>query len=48
MNIERYILSPTAKKRRRVINAVDGLIVFCMGAAMYALVGILLRYLGVV
>ena len=47
MNIERYILSETAKKRRRIVTWIEFGIVFLLGAATYVLVGLALRALGV-
>lgn len=47
MNIERYILSPTAKKRRRIIRNVEFLIVGIMGAGIYAVTVLALWWAGV-
>lgn len=47
MNIERYILSETAKKRRKIVLWIEYAIMFLCGAAMYVLVGLALRAFGV-
>ena len=47
MNIERYILSPTAKKRRRIIRHVEFILCGIMGAGIYALTVLALWLTGV-
>ena len=47
MNTERYILSPTAKKRRRIIRHVEFIMCGIMGAGIYALTVLALYLTGV-
>lgn len=47
MNIERYILSQTAKKRRRIIRHVEFLMCGILGAGVYALTVLALWWAGV-
>ena len=47
MNYERYILSPVAKKRRRIIRWAEMLLCGLMGAGIYALTVLALYIAGV-
>ena len=47
MNIERYILSETAQRRRRIVSWIEYGIVGAIGAGVYVLVGFALRWCGV-
>lgn len=49
MNIgmERYILSETAKKRRKTVQLMEYVIMACLGIGIYVLTGLALRWLGV-
>lgn len=43
----RYILSPTAKRRRRIIERVNLIIAGLCGIGIYVLTGLALKWLGV-
>jgi len=47
MNTERYILSATAKKRRRIIRNVEFVLCGIIGAGIYALTVLALYLTGV-
>ena len=47
MNIERYILSPTAKRRRKIVTWIEYVIFASIGIGIYVLTGLALRWLGV-
>lgn len=47
MNYERYILSPLAKKRRKIIRWVEMFLCGLMGAGIYALTVLALYMAGV-
>ena len=44
---DRYFLSPTAKRRRRIVARLELLIAAIGGAGIYVLTGLALRWLGV-
>ena len=45
--MDRYFLSPTAKRRRRIVARLELLIAAIGGAGIYVLTGLALRWLGV-
>lgn len=47
MNSNRYILSPTAKRRRRIIERINLILAGLCGIGIYVLTGLALRWLGV-
>lgn len=47
MHSDRYILSPTARRRRRIVERIELGIAAVCGAGIYVLTGLALRWLGV-
>lgn len=47
MNIERYILSPTAQKRRKIVRGIEFILCGLVGASIYALTVLALYLTGV-
>ena len=45
--MDRYILSPTAKRRRRIVERVELGLAALSGVGIYVLTGLALRWLGV-
>lgn len=45
--MDRYILSPTARRRRRIVERIELAIAAVCGAGIYVLTGLALRWLGV-
>lgn len=46
-NIQRYLLSETARKRRKIIERIRLLLAGACGVGIYVLTGLALRWLGV-
>lgn len=44
---DRYILSPAAKRRRKIIERINLIIAGCCGIGIYVLTGLALKWLGV-
>ena len=44
---DRDLLSPLAKRRRRIVEIIEYLICAAFGVGMYILIGLALRWLGV-
>ena len=47
MHSDRYMLSPTARRRRRIVERIELAIAAICGAGIYVLTGLALRWLGV-
>lgn len=47
MHSDRYILSPTARRRRRIVERIELGIAALSGVGIYVLTGLALRWLGV-
>lgn len=47
VNPERYMLSETARRRQRIVERIECMILAACGAGLYALLGLALRWAGV-